>query len=72
MNRNTNTNVVVGNFTAAVWLVAKGFMPLTATVNPLRGRIEFRFPAEAKDAWTAFFAAKNHLEQMSKQAERRA
>jgi len=76
MNSTTNTDartdVIVGSFTAAVWLVAKGFMPLTATVNPLRRRIEFRFPAEAKDAWRAFFAAKNHLEQMSRQSERQA
>ena len=72
MNTNGNEDVVIGSFTGAIWLVAKGFMPLTAAVNPLRRRIEFRFPAEAKDAWRAFFAAKSHLEQMSRQSERQA
>ncbi len=72
MNTDVRTDLIVGSFTGAVWLVAKGFMPLTATVNPLRRRIEFRFPAEAKDAWTAYFAAKNHLELMTRQAERQA
>jgi len=67
-----NRDLIVGTFTGAVWLVAKGFIPHAATLNPERRRIEYRFPPEARESWVHFSAAKFHLEKISRQARGQA
>jgi len=64
--------IVVSSFAAAVWLLAKGFEPLSAAFNPLRNGVEFLFPSDAKETWAAYYWAKEKLSLIVREARERA
>ncbi len=64
--------IIVSSFAAAVWLMARGHEPLSAVFNPVRQGAEFLFHKHAKAAWTAYYAAKEKLSLMVREAKEQA
>ena len=60
--------LVVHSYAAALWLIAKGFTPISASAEPTRGAITFLFPADARDAWQKFHRAKTTLDVVAQAA----
>ena len=60
--------LIVHSYAAALWLIAKGFMPISASAEPTRGAITFLFPADARDAWLEFHQAKAALDVVAQAA----
>lgn len=56
------------SFTAALWLLAKGYEPIAVTLNPTGTGVLCTFPAEARSVWQEYGRAKDRLTQLRKEA----